>query len=77
MTQTKSMELIDTPFKMGRPKAMKKNVRNNYLNNISTGAMVWHLVKRHKFGLVLTWAILATVTYIFPPTWDILGSLVR
>lgn len=77
MTQTKSMDLIETPFKMGSIKKMKDKVSDDYLGKISTSRIMWHLVKRHKFGLVSAWAVVITISYIFPPIWDILGSLVR
>lgn len=36
------------------------------LEKVSTTKIVWHLVKRHKFGLVLTWAIIVTMLYLVP-----------
>lgn len=36
------------------------------LEDISTGKVVWALVKRHKFGLVSTWAVVVTVLYALP-----------
>lgn len=77
MTQTKSLDLIDTPFKMGSVKAMKKNISEDLLSKVNTSRIIWHLVKRHKFGLVTLWAVLITITYMFPPVWDILGSVIH
>lgn len=77
MTNTKVMDFETTPFKAGKVKDMKKNVSNDYLKGISTGTILWHLVKRHKFGLVSIWAIFITLTYLFPPIWDILFAVVR
>lgn len=77
MTNTKAMDFEKTPFKAGNFNAMKKKASTEYLSKISTGRIVWHLLKRHKFGLVCTWAGLVTITYMFPPVWDILGSIVR
>lgn len=74
---TKTMDFLETPFKTGSVKEMKKTVSNNVLDKVSTGRILWHLVKRHKFGIVSIWAVLVTVTWVFPPVWDILGSLVR
>lgn len=73
---TKTMSYEATPFKVGSGKAIKNKVTNEALNEISTGQLVWHIIKRHKFGLVMTWAIIITISYIFPPVWDILGSLI-
>ena len=77
MTNTKSMDLIETPFKVGKVKDMRNKVSDDLLSKVSTGRIFWHLIKRHKFGLVATWAILITITYMFPPVWDILGTFVR
>lgn len=77
MTQTKSMDLIESPFKMGKIRDMKNKVSDDYLGKISTSRIIWHLVKRHKFGIVSVWAVVITITWMFPPVWDILGSLVR
>lgn len=77
MTNSKSMDLLEQPLKLGSMRSMKKKVSDDYLNNIATSRMIWHLIKRHKFGLVSVWAVLITISYMFPPVWDILGSLVR
>lgn len=76
MTKNKTMDFEPTPIKNGKVKDIKNKVSTQYLDQIGTGKIVWHLVKRHKFGLVTIWAILMTVSYIFPPVWSILGSLV-
>ena len=71
------MDLLEVPFKAGKTRDIKNKVSEDYLRGISTPRIIWHLIKRHKFGLVTTWAVLITLTYVFPPFWDILGSLVR
>jgi len=73
---TKSMEFETTPFKVGSSKAIKNKVSDNVLDKVSTGRIIWHLVKRHKFGLVATWAIVVTIQWAFPPAFDILTSLI-
>lgn len=77
MTQTKSMDLIETPFKIGGIKRIKDKVSDNLLDKVSTQRILWYLVKRHKFSIVMAWAVIITVTWAFPPFWDILGSLLR
>lgn len=77
MTNTKSLNLLETPFKLGSTRAIKKKVSNNHLDEIATGQILSHLIKRHKFGLVTAWAVLVTISYVFPPVWDILGSMVH
>ncbi len=77
MTKTNTMDFLPTGSKTGTVREMKNKVSDDYLSKISTSRIFWHLTKRHKFGLVATWAVLITITYMFPPVWDILGSLVR
>lgn len=76
---TKStMAFMDSPrvFKAGKTKNIKENAIDLELGRVRTSTMLLHLVKRHKFGLVSAWAVLITLTYLFPPLWDIVGSLV-
>lgn len=54
-----------------------KNEANYDMNGIGTGRILWHLVKRHKFGLVTTWAITITVLYLFPFAPDLFMSLFK
>lgn len=77
MTNTKAMDFEATPFKLGSAKTMKNKVSEDLLSKVSTSRIIWHLVKRHKFGLVSIWAILITLTWVFPPIWDLLGSMIR
>lgn len=74
---TKSMEFKTTPFKIGSSsKELKNNVNNNVLDKINTGSIIWHLVKRHKFAIVSTYAIILTVVWMFPPLPYIVLSLI-
>jgi len=54
-----------------------KSAQEYELKGVSTSKIIWHLVKRHKFGLVTGYAIVLTALYIFPPLPDLLVSLVR
>lgn len=48
------------------------------LESISTKRLIWHVLKRHKFELVSTWAFVVTVVYVFPFLPEMLiGLLVR
>ncbi len=77
MTNTKTMDLLETPFKMGSStRAIKNTVSDNVLEKVTTKRIIWHLVKRHKFGLVSIWAVIITVLWAFPPATDILVSLI-
>jgi len=77
MTNTKSMDLLETPFKMGTSaRGLKNKVSDDMLSKVTTQRIIWHLVKRHKFGIVATWAVIITVLWAFPPATDILVSLV-
>jgi hypothetical protein len=74
---TKAMSYELTEPKVGNAKAIKQKATNEMLNKVSTSRILWHIVKRHKFGLVVTWGIIMTINYMFPQAWDILGSLVQ
>ena len=36
------------------------------LERIGSWALIWHLVRRHQFGLVVTWAAIITLCYFVP-----------
>lgn len=60
-------------------KQTAKNAEAYSIKNVRTSTLLWAVVKRHKFGLVLFWAILMTSLYVLP-SWpaeaiSILGSL--
>ena len=67
------MKYEETPGK----KASKKSVDKYQLETVSTKTILWHIVKRHKFGLVLTWAVIITVLYLFPFVPDLLFSAIK
>lgn len=75
MTKAMSYELTEP--KVGNAKAIKSKVTDNVLDKVSTSRIVWHLVKRHKFGIVATWAVLITALWIFPPLPDVLTGLFK
>lgn len=62
------MEANTTPKK--QPKKSTKD-----LEKLSTATIIWHVVKRHKFGLVSTWAAIVTTLYLFPTAPAALISL--
>ena len=73
---TKSMEFRTTPFKVGSSaKELKTKASNDLLKKISTGGIIWHLVKRHKFAIVSTYAIILTAVWAFPPLPDLILAL--
>lgn len=47
------------------------------LKSFETREMLWHLVKRHKFFLVSTWAFVITLVHFYPPAFDSLFSLIK
>lgn len=49
------------PSKTAIHKAVKED-----LDKFSTGRIVWHLIKRHKFGLTAAYAGLMTVLVVAP-----------
>lgn len=58
-----------------KPKNAKKVVLSQ-LNSISTPSILWYVVKRHKVGILASWAIIMTALYVFPPLPDYLFGLV-
>lgn len=67
---------IETPVKNNIKEASKQEVER-ILGNMGTWSILWHLTKRHKFGLVSVWAIIMTAAYVFPPLPDVLLAIVR
>lgn len=68
------MKYEETPVKPSKVSA--KTLALKELDRVGTASIVWFLIKKHKFGLVLTWAIIITVLYVFPPAPQILLSLI-
>ena len=52
----------------------KKTVKNE-LDRVSTLTMVWFLVRKHKYFLVSTYAIVISVFYFIPTTPQFILSL--
>lgn len=50
--------------------------RDYALKNVKTGTLVWHVVKRHKFAIVTTYAIVLTILYVFPPAPDLIKAII-
>ncbi|MBA3679087.1 hypothetical protein H0W80_02765 [Candidatus Saccharibacteria bacterium] len=69
------MQYEETPTK--NSKGLGKAVKDNDLEKINTGAILWHLVKRHRFSLVTVWAIVITILYMFPFVPDMILSLFK
>lgn len=70
------MKYEKTPVKNNIKDASKAEVER-ILERKSTSSLIWFIVKRHKFGLMSTWAVIMTVLYVFPPLPDIVFTLVR
>lgn len=68
------MKYEATPIK--NSKDLGKTLVIKDLEKLKTGAIMWHLVKRHKFGLVSIWAVTITVLYLFPFAPHLLISLI-
>jgi len=49
------------------PKGVKKFNKDLLpLKSLSTVDILWHLVQRHKFGLVAFYAVIITMLFLFP-----------
>lgn len=44
------------------------------VNHTSTSLLLWYIIKKHRFAVVASWAILITVLYVFPPLPDLIMS---
>lgn len=42
------------------------------LGHYGTPTMAWHLVRRHRFALMTTWAVIVTLVLLFPPLADVI-----
>ena len=54
-------EISKKPSKTAINKAAKED-----LDQFTTGRIIWHLVKRHKFGLTAAYAVTISVFYFLP-----------
>lgn len=66
--QTKAMQYEDVK-NIRVSKGVGKKVALNQLDNYASNTMIWHLVKRHKFGLVV-------VTLIVYIAFNSFGTLI-
>lgn len=69
-----AVDYEQTPVKNNKLNATKLALKE--LDRLSTTNIVWYLVKRHKFGLVVTWAVVMTVIFAVPTLPSILVSLI-
>lgn len=70
-------DYIETPVSTKVSKEAISKHKHDQLKNLDTSAIVWHLVKRHKFGIVCTYAFIVSVYYFVPFAPDMLFSLVK
>lgn len=70
------MDYLKTPVSNGPSTAAIDKAINTVLDKVSTPRLLWHITKRHKFGLVATWALIVTACYLFPPLPDMLFALI-
>ncbi len=70
------MRYEKTPIKHNAKDIIKKQERLT-LEQFSTSRLLWTVVKRHKFAIVATWAIIITVVNLFPPLPDLALSIVK
>lgn len=47
-----------------RARAINKKMAT--IDQLKTQEILWHLVKKHKFGLTLSWAITITIFWLLP-----------
>lgn len=57
-----------------KPTSKSKETMHD-LQTVETRKILWFLVKRHKFGLVITWAMVMTVLWAIPAFPTMITSL--
>lgn len=62
-----------TPIKAS--KDLGKTAAIKATDALNTRTIVWLLIKRHKVGILGTWAVAITALYIFPPLPDMILGL--
>lgn len=55
--------------------AVRKQVKHD-IDGLDTSTIVWHLAKRHKFGLVTSYALVLSLFYFVPFLPDMLFGLI-
>jgi hypothetical protein len=60
------MTYEETPVSGKVSKHAVKKEAGKVLDNFSTGRILWHVVKRHKLGLITTYAVILTAFYFLP-----------
>lgn len=67
------MKYEETPIK----KTDGKKVIMHDMKRLGTPTILWFIAKRHKVGILATWAVVMTALYMFPPLPDVVLSLVK
>lgn len=67
------MDYEETPVK--KSKGLGKVTALKAAEQLGTSTLLWLVVKRHKVGLMGTWAVIMTILYVFPAAPDVLLSL--
>lgn len=71
------MKYEETPISNKVSKEAVKKAKTDQLDKVNTSAILWHLVKRHKFALVTTYAVVLSLYYFVPFLPDMLFSLAK
>lgn len=65
------------PTKIKNSKNLGKSSLVKSAEQLHTGTLLWLLVKRHKMGLVVAWAVTMTTLYFVPFVPDLFLSVLR
>jgi hypothetical protein len=66
------MKYEETPIKNNiNKKEINKKMKNNNLDNVNTTSIIWYLIKKHKFFLLATYAVVITAFYLMPFLTDV------
>lgn len=67
------MKYEETPVK--KSKLSRQQIAKESISGLSTSTILWTLIKRHKYGLVCTYAVILTVLYLMPFVPDMIFSM--
>jgi hypothetical protein len=71
------MKLEETPVDKTVSKDAVKKHKDETLKKYGTWGLLWFVVKRHKFFIVVTWAVLVTIDHYVPFAKDLALNIIR
>jgi hypothetical protein len=66
-----------TPVDKTVSKDAIKKYKSDTLSKYGTWDLLWFVVKRHKFAIVVVWAVLVTIDHFVPFAKDLALNVIR